>query len=104
MKTVTAAAIAIALAIPGAPALAKQPDNHGAAVSHVAKSNAGQHKFAKGEKFDRSKASNYRVIDARSNKRLSTPPSGYHWVRSGNDAVLVGITSGIVSSVVSSVF
>jgi Ni/Co efflux regulator RcnB len=28
------------------------------------------------------------------------PPRGYRWVRNGNDAVLIGITSGIVASVI----
>ena len=31
--------------------------------------------------------------------RLYNAPRGYHWVRSGNDAVLVGITSGIIAAI-----
>ncbi|MET0360899.1 MAG: RcnB family protein [Sphingobium sp.] len=53
----------------------------------------------KGERFDRHHARNYRVIEAR-RYRLKEPPRGYRWVRSGNDAVLIGITSGIVSAVI----
>jgi Ni/Co efflux regulator RcnB len=30
---------------------------------------------------------------------LRDAPRGYRWVQSGNDAVLVGITSGIIASV-----
>ena len=55
--------------------------------------------WKKGDRFDRKRAANYRVIDKPRNYRLNTPPRGYQWVRSGNDAVLVGITSGIVAAI-----
>ncbi|WP_340264255.1 RcnB family protein [Sphingobium mellinum] len=58
-------------------------------------------RWAKGQRFDRRYASDYRVIDNYRGYRLRTPPRGYHWVRSGNDAVLVAITSGIIASVIS---
>lgn len=62
----------------------------------------GNHRrWAKGQRFDRRYASNYRVIDNYRGYRLRTPPRGYHWVRSGNDAVLVAITSGIIASIMS---
>ncbi|WP_087002662.1 RcnB family protein [Rhizobium sullae] len=32
--------------------------------------------------------------------RLSPPPRGYRWVRADNDFLLIGITSGIVSSII----
>lgn len=58
--------------------------------------------WRKGQRFDRRYARNYGVIDYRRYKtrRLYSPPRGYHWVRSGNDAVLVGVTSGIVAAVI----
>jgi len=31
---------------------------------------------------------------------MRRPPRGYHWVRNGDDALLVGITSGIIASVI----
>lgn len=58
-------------------------------------------RWAKGQRFDRRYATNYRVIDNYRGYRLRTPPRGYHWVRSGNDAVLVAITGGIIASVIS---
>ena len=61
-----------------------------------------QHRFKKGERFDRSRATNYRVINYRNVRGLSAPPSGYRYVQSGNDVLLIGIRSGIVSSVFSS--
>jgi Ni/Co efflux regulator RcnB len=56
-------------------------------------------KWAKGQRFDRRYAPQYRVINSPRAYRLQPAPRGYHWVQSGNDAVLVGITSGIVASV-----
>lgn len=55
--------------------------------------------WKKGDRFDRKRAVNYRVIEKPRNYRLYNAPRGYHWVRSGNDAVLVGITSGIVAAI-----
>ena len=59
-------------------------------------------RWAKGQRFDRRYAQNYRVVDWRQyrGRRLYAPPRGYHWVRSGNDAVLVGITSGVIGAVI----
>lgn len=125
IKTKTiAAAVAAAMLLPAAPAFAKDnsrdknrheqndrrdargdtkqvrvvkvaANNHGKRVSQTA------HKFRKGDKFDRRRATNYRVIDYRDYRSLKAPPRGYHYVQSGNDVLLVGITSGIVSAVVS---
>ena len=130
MKTITkniVAAIAAAMLLPSVPAMAKDSydkdrqeqgrnspnetrstatskqqharnlprTNHGKQVS------AAAHKFRKGEKFDRPRARNYRVVHYRSYRQLKAPPRGYHYVQSGNDVLLVGITSGIVSAVVS---
>lgn len=54
----------------------------------------------KGERFDHRYARNYREIDYRRYRGLTPPPRGYHYVQSGNDAVLVGITSGLVAAVI----
>ncbi|KQM65713.1 hypothetical protein ASE75_05615 [Sphingomonas sp. Leaf17] len=59
--------------------------------------------WRKGERFNRLQARNYRVIDYRQYRGLRAPPRGYRYVQSGNDAVLVGITSGIVAAVLSGV-
>ncbi|MBO9623304.1 MAG: RcnB family protein [Sphingomonas sp.] len=53
----------------------------------------------RGDRFDSRYARNYRQIDYRSYRGLRVPPRGYHYVQSGNDALLVGITSGIVAAV-----
>lgn len=56
-------------------------------------------RWNRGDRFDARYANNYRVIESPRFYRLHDAPRGYRWVRSGNDAVLIGITSGIVASV-----
>lgn len=58
------------------------------------------HRWAKGQRFDRRQTANYRVINNYRGYRLNAPPRGYQWVQSGNDAVLIAITSGIIGAVI----
>jgi Ni/Co efflux regulator RcnB len=53
----------------------------------------------RGDRFDSRYARNYRQIDYRQHRGLRAPPRGYRYVQSGNDAVLVAITSGIIGAV-----
>ena len=53
-----------------------------------------------GQRFDSRYASNYREIRNPRSYRLNAAPRGYHWVQSGNDAILVGIASGLISAIV----
>lgn len=55
--------------------------------------------WKRGQRFDYRYARNYRQIDYRHYRGLKAPPRGYRYVQSGNDAVLIGITSGIVAAV-----
>jgi Ni/Co efflux regulator RcnB len=55
--------------------------------------------WKRGDRFDARRAYNYRVIGNPRGYRLNAAPRGYRWVQSGNDAVLVGIASGIIASV-----
>jgi len=96
MKTCTAILLSAAMIAPtvaATPAMAK--DHRG----HVVTKKVTYKTFRKGQRFDRRYARNYQVVDYRRYKRLKAPPRGYHYVRSGNDILLVGITSGIVASV-----
>ncbi|RDE05422.1 RcnB family protein [Sphingomonas aracearum] len=56
--------------------------------------------WRRGQRFDYRQARNYRVINDYRRYNLRTPPRGYHYVRSGNDAVLVALTSGIIGAVI----
>ncbi len=114
----------VAASVLGAP-VAAAPFNHHGSVSHVTKTkeivakrsgrkvvttrtvvNAKpvQHRrWAKGQRFNNRYAYNYRVINNPRANRLYDAPRGYRWVQSGNDAVLVGIASGLVGAVLFSV-
>jgi len=115
MRKFTATLLAATLVVPAfaAPALAQQghsqqghaqpgysSQNHGPSK----KAPASPHRFQKGEKFDRSRATNYQTVDYRKYRNVKAPPRGYHYVRSGNDLLLVGITSGIVAAVTMNMF
>ena len=55
--------------------------------------------WRKGERFNAREARNYRVVNDYRARRLAAPPRGYRYVQSGNDAALVGITSGLIGAV-----
>jgi Ni/Co efflux regulator RcnB len=55
--------------------------------------------WSRGDRFDSRYARNYRVIEVPGHYHLHPAPRGYRWVQSGNDAVLVGVTTGLIASV-----
>jgi Ni/Co efflux regulator RcnB len=61
-------------------------------------------KWHRGERFDRRYARNYREISNPRSYRLRDAPRGYHWVRSGNDAVMVSIAGGLIAAVLANAF
>ena len=63
-----------------------------------------QHRWNRGDRFDRRYASNYMVVSNPYAYNLRPAPYGYHWVRSGNDAVLVALASGIIGALVANAF
>ena len=68
---------------------------------------ANRHRtWRRGERFDYRYAPNYRQIDYRQyrGRHLYVPPRGYRWVRSGNDAVLVAVTGGLIGAVLAGAF
>ena len=81
---------------------------NGTVVTRRTTTNRPQYsRWARGQRFDRRYAQNYRQIDdwrAYRGRRLYAPPRGYRWVRSGNDAVLIAISGGIVGAVLSGAF
>lgn len=106
---------AVAASLVGTPALAqsygsvtrtKVVQNHrGQLVKKVTvKKVAPQHRrWAKGQRFDRRYATNYRVIRTPRAYRLHDAPRGYYWARSGDDALLVGGGSGVIAAVFANV-
>ncbi|RYD56163.1 MAG: hypothetical protein EOP60_05325 [Sphingomonadales bacterium] len=59
--------------------------------------------WQRGQRFESRYARNYRQIDYRQHRGLRAPPRGYRYVQSGNDAILVGVTSGIISAIFSNI-
>jgi Ni/Co efflux regulator RcnB len=55
--------------------------------------------WRKGERFDYRQARNYRVVNDYRGRHLKAPPRGYRYVQSGNDALLVGISSGVIAAI-----
>ncbi len=80
-----------------------KPSSNSKAPAAQKYSNSG-HKFAKGQRFERSKASNYRRIDYRQHRQLSAPSNGYVWVRAGNDALLVRLSNNLIMRIVAGIY
>jgi len=74
--------------------------NYRASSNSRAKIAVSKVRWSKGQRFNSHIATNYRVINNPRSYRLKNAPRGYLWVESGNDAILVGIASGVVSAVI----
>lgn len=110
MNKFTSALVALAVTLPVAtPALAQHRDARHDTRHEVRRDDhrgpvrAGN-PFRKGQRFDRQRAPNYAVVDYHRYRRLSPPPRGYQWVRSGNDALLIALGTGLITSVVANQF
>lgn len=64
----------------------------------------GYKHFKKGDRFDQRYARDYRKIDNPRAYGLRDAPKGQHWVRSGNDALLVGLVGGVIGAVIANAF
>jgi Ni/Co efflux regulator RcnB len=63
-----------------------------------------QRRWNRGDRFDSRYAMNYMVISNPGYYHLRQAPYGYRWVRSGDNAVLVAIASGIIGAVLANSF
>ena len=98
---------AVAMSMVATPVLAAAPQHHDrrppvqkVVVKKKVVTKPSYRSWHKGDRFDSRYARNYRQIDYRHYRGLKAPPRGYRYVQSGNDAVLVGITSGIIAAVI----
>ena len=99
---------AVAATLVASPALAA-PQNYGGqrhqpvkVVKQTTYRPAPQQQYRswqRGQRFESRYARNYRQIDYRTHRNLRAPPRGYHYVQSGNDAVLVALGTGIVAAI-----
>jgi len=76
-----------------------QPTYNKHVVKRVTVQRRDYRNWKRGERFDYRHARNYRVIGNPHAYGLRPAPRGYRWVQSDNNAVLVGLTSGIIAAV-----
>ncbi|MBB3441568.1 RcnB family protein [Sinorhizobium sp. B11] len=58
------------------------------------------HYWARGYRMSAAERGRYGEVRDYRRYRLAPPPRGYHWVRADNDYLLVGIASGVISSII----
>lgn len=58
-----------------------------------------RHDMRRGQRLHKEYRDNRYVISDWRERRLSAPPRGHHWVRTGNDYVLAAIATGIIAQV-----
>lgn len=81
------------------------PDRHRQVERHIEKKIVKKrivkkHRWNKGHRMSASERRNMREVRDYRRHRLSAPPRGHRWVRVDNDFLLVGITSGIIASII----
>ncbi len=104
---VAAAASVLAIAAPASAQTFRHNDR--GRVEQVQRNGFANRNFAgrgwqTGQRFDRSYATNYRIIDNPGYYRLREAPRGYRWVQSGDDAVLVALASGLIGAIAANAF
>jgi Ni/Co efflux regulator RcnB len=107
LAAVAASLLASPLAIAPASAAPQRHDNGWHKPAPRPQPRSQWRKWNKGQRFDSRYAQNYREIgnwQQYRGRRLYAPPRGYHWVRSGNDAVLVAIAGGLIGAVIGGAF
>lgn len=57
-------------------------------------------RWHRGQKLSRAERARLAEVRDYRRYRLSAPPRGYHWVRVDNQFLLIGITSGVISSII----
>ena len=58
-----------------------------------------RHDLRRGQRLNQEYRNNRYVVSDWRERRLSAPPRGHHWVRTGNDYVLAAIATGIIAQV-----
>ncbi|MBY3119979.1 RcnB family protein [Rhizobium laguerreae] len=56
--------------------------------------------WKKGYRVNASEPRRFSDVNDYRRYRLAPPPRGYRWVRADNDYLLIGVTSGIISSII----
>ena len=59
-----------------------------------------KHRWNKGHRLSSAERRQLRNVSDYRRHKLSAPPRGYRWVQVDNQFLLIGITSGIISSII----
>jgi Ni/Co efflux regulator RcnB len=57
-------------------------------------------RWSKGYRMSASERGRYSEVRDYRRYRLAPPPRGYHWVKADNDYLLVGVATGLISSII----
>lgn len=84
---------------------ADRHDQRGFGRAHEEESRHGRgvgpnHEYYRGDRLPASSRHNNYVVNDWRSHHLSAPPRGHRWVQSGNDYILVAITTGIIAGLV----
>jgi len=59
-----------------------------------------RHHWSKGYRMSAAERGRYGEVRDYRRYRLAPPPRGYHWVKADNDYLLVGVATGLISSII----
>jgi Ni/Co efflux regulator RcnB len=91
--------MALSVATPGF-ALAEGNDRGNDEHARQEERGAGpNHSYHKGDRLPAAEHSKQYEVNDWHERNMREPPSGYHWVRSGDDFVLAAIATGVIADV-----
>ena len=107
MKTVIMAVALFALAVPSASAQLQIKEGAPVAAPSTPKGETGggqprnpePHIYKLGDHLSEAYG-DYELVDNWQNYRLERPPQGHHWVRYGDNYMLVTVTDGLIKRIV----
>lgn len=76
----------------------EQAEHHDAPAKNEDRGAGPKHDMRKGGHINPEYNNKKYFVNDWKGHHLSAPPSGYHWVQTGDDYVLVGITTGIIAN------
>ncbi len=96
-----AASMMVLLLISANLAFADERDDHRDGNRHEqVERGAGPHGYHKGDRLPVAEHNKRYVVRDWRSHNLRVPPRGYHWVQSGNDFLLVAVTTGVIADLV----
>lgn len=118
MKRILSAFVAASLVLPATAVSAQMAhrtttttvnDRDGHRTTTVTRDRDGRvtttvYRFNQGDRFDRNRATRYARLNYKQYRKLNAPTRGAVWVRSGDDALLVNLTTNRVLRVVRNAF